>query len=297
MEIVYEDAEILIFSNKVRFQTGGGLVVFDDGSYVDISASKIENKGPGDIVIRNLPMWPPLNEIIKEHNVLPPFKNISVHGDKNNLIIRPSEDANNYVSIGGTDTFVQKCNVSLVNDTVYIETPVKEDHVFIDCGAVWVNGKRLPPRHEEDFGFIEIQCGSVDELVVNSNGQGDIICLVPIIDLKANIKGSTSFELLQLNNADVRVSGSGNLFVSEFKGDLCACISGSGGINILTGLINYADVATNGSGDVLIGGTVKSAKLSQSGSGNMMIAHVLEQYTATTCGSGSIRVLSCGEGQ
>lgn len=150
------------------------------------------------------------------------------------------------------------------------------------------------PRLEEDFGYIEIQCNYLYSLCADVYGTGEILSYVPIKTLKANIKGSTSLEILQLRNAEINISGSGSLSVNELMGDLYGRVSGSGNIGILTGVVDHADVAISGSGNLTIGALVKSATLSHSGSGNMMIAHVLDEYTAQGTGSGSIRVLKTG---
>lgn len=294
MNSIFEDEEVMILSNKEHPLNRGTCITFADGSFVDISTRTITNKGPGEILIRDLPMWPPMMDVIKEHKVLRPFKHISVSGGMNNIIIRPSENDECLISIGGAETFAQNSFISQRGDELYIETPENKKNVYVKYGHIWVNGRRLPPRLEEDFGYIEIQCNYLYSLCADVYGTGEILSYVPIKALKANIKGSTSLEILQLRNAEINISGSGSLSVDELMGDLYGRVSGSGNIDILTGVVDHADVAISGSGDLTIGAIAKSATLSHSGSGNMMIAHVLDEYTAQGTGSGSIRVLKTG---
>lgn len=294
MNRIFEDEEVMILSNKEHPLNRGTCIKFADGSFVDISTRTITNKGPGEILIRDLPMWPPMMDVIKVQKVLRPFKHISVSGGMNNIIIRPSENDECLISIGGAETFAQNSFISQRDDELYIETPENKKNVYVNYGHIWVNGRRLPPRLEEDFGYIEIQCNYLYSLCADVYGTGEILSYVPIKTLKANIKGSTSLEILQLRNAEINISGSGSLSVDELMGDLYGRVSGSGNIGILTGVVDHADVAISGSGDLAIGALVKSATLSHSGSGNMMIAHVLDEYTAQGTGSGSIRVLKTG---
>lgn len=294
MNRIFEDQEIIVLSNKELAENNGYVLKFSDGSSVDVTTRTVINKGSGEIVIRDLPMWPSMSDILKEQKTFSPIKHISVSGDMNNIIILPNEGTECLVSVGGADDFVQNSSIYQRGDELYIETPESKSNVHINMGSIWVNGKRLPPRLEDDFGYIEIRCNTLYSLYVNGSGSGEIFSQVPIKNLKANIKGSTSIDAIQLENAELHISGSGSLVADELNGSLYSRISGSGSIDILTGVIDNADVNISGSGNLIIGALVKMATLSQSGSGNMMIAHVLEEYTAQGTGSGSVRVLKTG---
>lgn len=294
MRLIFENEEMAVLSDKEGAQNNVGFITFSDGSSVDIEAHIVENVGPGNILIWDMPMWPTMEKVIREQKVIPSFSHITIRGDMNNIIIRPSEDGDNYFSIGGSEVFSQNCGVSSIDDELYIQTPVIPNNVYVDYSSIWVNGRRLPPQLGEDFGYIEIYCNDIDGLSVNATGQGTIISLVPISHLRISAKGSTSFKLLFLNNAEIDISGSGNLAVSELVGDLYAHVSGSGNIDIPTGLIDHADISISGSGDTTIGALIKSAVLSQSGSGKIIIAQVLDKYKAQNNGSGKIHVMKCG---
>lgn len=294
MKRVFENQEMVVLSNKELALNRGSLITFTDGSFVDVDTRVVTNKGTGEIVIRDLPMWPSMEDIIKKQQTLRHIKHLSVDGGMNNIVILPNENTECLISIGGADTFAQNCVVSQSGDELHVETPENKKNVYINRGSIWVNGKRLPPRFEDDFGYVEIQCNYLHSLCVNAFGSGEILSYVPIDMLKAKIKGATSIEASQLRNAELNISGSGNLVVDELYGCLYGRVSGSGNIDVLDGLIDYADVAISGSGDLTIGALVKTAKLSHSGSGDIMIAHILEEYTAQRTGSGLLRVLKTG---
>lgn len=294
MKRIFENQEIIILSNKELAENNGYIITFADGSFINISTRAITNKGSGEIIIRDLPMWPPMVSILKEQKTFDAIKHLSVSGDMNNIIILPNNGGECVVSIGGGNDFVQNCSFYQQGDELHIETPQSRSNIHVNMGSIWVNGKRLPPRLDDDFGYIEIRCNSLYNLYVNESGAGNIFSQVPIKNLKAKIKGSTSIDAIQLENAELNISGSGSLVADELNGSLYGCISGSGSIDILTGVMDHADVAISGSGDLTIGALVKTAELSHSGSGNMMIAHVLDEYTAQGSGSGSIRVLKIG---
>lgn len=294
MNKVFENQEVMILSNKELAENNGHFLTFGDGSSVNVITRTVINKGPGEIIIRDLPLWPSMSAILKKQLTFDSIKHLSVSGDMNNIIILPNEESECLVSIGGADDFVQNSSIYQRGDELYIETPESKSNVHFNMGSIWVNGKRLPPRLEDDFGYIEIRCNSLYSLYVNGSGSGDIFSQVPLKNLKAHIKGSTSIDAIQLENAELNISGSGSLVTDELNGCLYGRVSGSGSIDVLTGVIDNVDVAISGSGDLTIGALVKIAKLSQSGSGNMMIAHVLNEYTAQGTGSGSIRVLKAG---
>lgn len=294
MKKIFENQEIVVLSNKELAESDGYIITFADGSFVNISTRTITNKGSGEIILRDLPMWPPMVDILKEQKTFNAIKHLSVSGDMNNIIILPNDDGECVVSIGGANNFVKNSSFYQQGEELHIETPASKSNIHINMGSIWVNGKRLPPRLDDDFGYIEVRCNSLYSLYVNGSGAGDIFSQVPIKNLKAKIKGSTSIDAMQLENAELNISGSGSLVADELNGSLYGRISGSGSIDILTGVIEHADVAISGSGDLTIGALVKTADLSHSGSGDMMIAHVLDEYTAQGSGSGSIRVLKIG---
>lgn len=295
MNRIFGNNEIMVLSSKELVEDNGYVFTFSDGSSVDITTRTITNRGAGEIIIRDLPLWPTMSDILKEQKTLNSIKHLSISGDMNNIIILPNEGNECIVSIGGADNFVQNSSIYQQGDELHIETPESKSNVHINIGSVWVNGRRLPPRLDDDFGYIEIRCNSLYSLYVNGTGAGDIFTQVPIKNLKAKIKGSTSIDAIQLENAELNISGSGSLVTDELNGYLYARVSGSGSIEVLTGLIDSVDVAISGSGDLMIGALVKTATLSHSGSGNMMVAHVLDEYTAQGSGSGVVRVLKTGK--
>jgi hypothetical protein len=188
MNRVFENQEIMILSNKELAENNGYILTFGDGSSVNVITRTVLNKGPGEIIIKDLPLWPQMADVLKKQMAFNNIKHLNVSGDMNNIIILPNEGTECLVYIGGADDFVHNSSIYQQGDELRIETPRSKGNVHISMGSVWVNGKRLPPRLEEDFGFIEIKCNSLYSLYVNGSGSGDIFSQVPIKDLKAKIE-------------------------------------------------------------------------------------------------------------
>ncbi len=294
MDKIYENREVIILSDKSVASDNGRILTFTDGSSVDVVSRRIVDKGAGDIVIKDLPLWPPMAEILQDQRAYDGIAHLVVSGDMNNIVIVPNESESCMISLGGSDKFVRNVSIRQQGDQLYIETPRSESNVHINMGSIWVNGKRLPPKFDEDFGYIEIKCNILESLYVNSTGTGDIYSQVPIGELQAKIKGSTSIDTMQAENINVEISGSGKIRIDQLKGNLRGRISGSGSIDILNGEIDDLDVTVSGSGSLLVGATVRTASLILSGSGEMLIAHIVEEYVEQKTGSGFIKVLRKG---
>lgn len=293
MKTIYEDSEVQIISDKEPVP-GKPLITFTDGSSVNLDTYEVINKGPGEIIIRNRPMWPPMADIIKREERLFPLKHIHIEGGMNNVFIVPSDSGECTASIGGSDEFIQECDVSPCGDTLYIRTPKNERRTYVNMSSVWVNGHREPPQLDDDFGYIEVKCKHLNSITLDGWGIGNIISNVPVGTLKVKNKGASSIDLIRLQNAEIISSGSGSFSVVEMYGDLYGRISGSGDVHILSGCLSHADVDISGSGNLLVGARIQTAELSHSGSGNMMIAHILGEYTTKKNGNGTIRVLKSG---
>ncbi len=294
MDCIYEDREVMILSDKLVASDNGRIINFTDGSSVDVMSHRIINKGIGDIIIKDLPLWPEMAEILRDQQSFNGIANLIVSGDKNNIILIPDDSPYCTVLLGGADEFVQNTSISQEGDTLYIETPRSNSHLHINMKNIWVNGKRRPPDLGEDFGYIKIKCKGLESLYVNGTGTGEVYSQVPICELKAKIKGSTSIDAIQTKNIAAEISGSGDISITELNGNLRGRISGSGSIDVLNGEINDLDVTVSGSGSLIVGATVNTASLILSGSGEMFVAHVLEEYIEQRTGSGSIRVLRKG---
>ena len=293
MKKIYEDQEVVVISDK-QPTSEGPFFTFSDGSSLNVNTREVINKGSGEIIIRERPMWPLMNDIIKEQRRFRPIKNIHIEGGMNNVVILPSDDTGCQVSIGGANVFVQECDISECGDTLYINTPKNEKRMYISNGSVWIDGRREPPKLDDDFGYIEVRCGHLQNLNVDAWGVGNIIVDVHVGTLSARINGGSTIDAMHVVDASVDISGSGNIAVTEMYGDLYGRVSGSGNIDILNGYVTHADVHMSGSGNLIVGALIQTADLSHSGSGNMLLAHVLEAYTARKCGSGMVRIVKSG---
>ena len=293
MKTIYEDNEVKIISNKEP-APDKPLITFTDGSSVNLDTYEVINKGPGEIIIRNKPMWPSMDTIIQKQERLFPIKHIHIEGGMNNVLVVPSDGNECFASIRGADKFAQECDVSQCGDSLYIRTPKNKKRVYVNTKSVWVNGRRKPPKLDDDFGYVEIKCNYLNAITFDGWGVGNIICDVPVNALRVENEGSSCFDIIRLKNAEITSSGSGNVFITELDGSLYGRISGSGDIHILSGYISHADVNIKGSGNLLVSAPIQTAELSHSGSGSMILTQILGEYTIKKTGSGIIRVLKSG---
>jgi hypothetical protein len=134
----------------------------------------------------------------------------------------------------------------------------------------------------------------VDNYFVTGNGTGEIYSELPLQTLRTEIKGSSSLDLIQVSQADIKITGSGSVSIENLCGNLSGTISGSGNITILDGNAEEVDVSVSGSGDLVAGITAKIARLSLSGSGTIIVAHVLDESIEQKTGSGILKIIKKG---
>lgn len=294
MKKVFSNQEILILSDKEFTRNDGGILIFADGSYVDIYSRKIVNKGSGKIIIKDLPLWPSMADIIRNQQTYKEIRHLIVHGGMNNIVIVPNDSDDCIVSLGGSEDFVNNSFIEQHEDHLYIETPRSNSNVHINVSSIWVNGRRVPPKLDDDFGYIEIKAQNLQSLFVTGNGTGEIYSELPLQTLRTEIKGSSSLDLIQVSQADIKITGSGSVSIENLCGNLSGTISGSGNITILDGNAEEVDVSVSGSGDLVAGITAKIARLSLSGSGTIIVAHVLDESIEQKTGSGILKIIKKG---
>lgn len=93
-----------------------------------------------------------------------------------------------------------------------------------------------------------------------------------------------------LGEADIVVTGCGDIFAGDVSNELDVAINGSG--DYTGGGVGELEVAIRGSGDVNIGDVREDADLAIMGSGDINIGHVGGSLDAGVMGSGDIEVLS-----
>ena len=60
MKKIYEDQEVVVISDK-QPTSEGPFFTFSDGSSLNVNTREVINKGSGEIIIRERPMWPLVN--------------------------------------------------------------------------------------------------------------------------------------------------------------------------------------------------------------------------------------------
>lgn len=127
--------------------------------------------------------------------------------------------------------------------------------------------------------------------------------------LRLSMSGSGDVRAGTVTAADVRISGSSDVYVRAARGGLTAAVSGSGDINAATvngplrvrvggsgdvkvhdGAVTDMNVSVAGSGDVRFGGVAQSLLANVAGSGDVSAARVTGQVTKHIAGSGDVSV-------
>lgn len=105
------------------------------------------------------------------------------------------------------------------------------------------------------------------------------------LDLSA---GKVIFDAL--DDADLCLSGSGNIQVGVARGHLQTRLSGSGTIRIENAQLSQLETELSGVGDILIKGEAEQAQLALAGVGSIYIDSVKQQPTVTVTGLGKLSV-------
>jgi len=148
---------------------------------------------------------------------------------------------------------------------------------------------------EGDFamagGFVEAVVGNLENADIRVNGAGDVSVGAVHDMLKAHIGGSGDIDALSAKTADLAIGGSGDISIGDIDGAASLRINGSGDIDVDD--IGGALIANiNGSGDIKTGDVKKGGAFSISGSGDIMAASINGNVNAKIHGSGDIKIAS-----
>jgi hypothetical protein len=127
--------------------------------------------------------------------------------------------------------------------------------------------------------------------------------------LRVSMSGSGDVRAGTVAAADVRISGSSDVYVRAARGGLTAAVIGSGDVNVATvngplrvrvggsgdvkihdGAVTDMDVSVAGSGDVRFGGVAQSLVANVAGSGDVSAGRVTGLVTKHVAGSGDVSV-------
>jgi hypothetical protein len=123
-----------------------------------------------------------------------------------------------------------------------------------------------------DAGSGDVRAGSAGELQVRVAGSGDMFV--------KEVAGA----------ANVDIAGSGDVSAVSISGPLHAAIAGSGDVKIGSGHATELTARIAGSGDVRFGGVADSVSAVIAGSGDVLVGQVSGPIHKTVFGSGEVRV-------
>ncbi len=185
-----------------------------------------------------------------------------------------------HVNINGTESLKIDADQSIIND---IETVVEngtlkigfkrsfEWHHNVGKVDVYVTAKSLSALSNSGSGSIKVDGGELQgkEAEVHISGSGNITTGVKTEALNVHISGSGSINLSgNANNAEIQISGSGQLRGKELKTEaIKAHLSGSGSAYINADKSISAHIS--GSGSLMYSGSASITDISTSGSGRV----------------------------
>ena len=140
-----------------------------------------------------------------------------------------------------------------------------------------------------DHMKIVVTAPSWNHFDVSGSGDLDVVDVIDGQSLHLDVSGSGSIGILEahFDDADLNVSGSGDLRLAGSAENLNCDISGSGKIKCFDFLVNTADVEVSGSGDVQVNVAEKlNAEISGSGS---IVYKGSPDVNARVSGSGTVR--------
>jgi len=105
------------------------------------------------------------------------------------------------------------------------------------------------------------------------------------------ISGSSDVYLQDIHNGlDSSISGSGDLHTASVSGPMHVRVAGSGDVIAPAGQVTDLVVSVAGSGDVRLGGVAKTLEASVAGSGDVSVGRVTGSVSKHIAGSGSVSV-------
>lgn len=135
------------------------------------------------------------------------------------------------------------------------------------------------------FGVV----GRARNVTLGNAGCGDWTVANVEQRLRINLAGSGDARTGAAGEAQLRVSGSGDVATAEVRGRLDIDMAGSGDVRVKS-MAGALDVHMAGSGDVVVeDGRASAMTVSMAGSGNVVFGGVADTLTARIAGSGDVR--------
>ncbi len=109
-----------------------------------------------------------------------------------------------------------------------------------------------------------------------------------VLLLNANLVGEV--QCGRMRRAEIQISGTTNVHITEITDVLHVQITGTGDVDIASGNVSILSVHSSGTGDFDFRGTCEMANLTTTGTGDIRVAKVTSHCSKTNTGVGKIRV-------
>ncbi|MEZ4893131.1 MAG: head GIN domain-containing protein [Saprospiraceae bacterium] len=189
--------------------------------------------------------------------------------------------------------FCSSGQVEVYTDSVYSLKVTCEENIIPYLETRVENGvlKVYFSRNVWDVDGLRIRVGAPNWDGFDLSGSGSIYVNDPIYGqhLDLDISGSGKIKIADADffSSNLRVSGSGDLYLSGIGDDLYANVSGSGNINALDFSVKNAVAKVSGSGNIRLN-VLETLEVDISGSGNVEYLGS-PQVNSHVSGSGNIR--------
>lgn len=322
MECVAVINGIPVYSDKGPADIVNSRVVFDDGSWCDVTTGTVSNRGPGEIRIGGTREDIEAQEVVTEGPKLYEAESLVLQGLTSDASVEPYDGVGIEVTITGPKSVIEAINVQSKSGVLTITEDHQPGGIRIRSittrssrrrsflGGVFsgnvsvsiVDGtqaarvavrvpRQTPITVENDFGSTTI--GDVyGRLVVDATGSGSVTAgRMASVDLQARSIGG--IRVADANgSATVRSSGSGKITIGGSVTSLDAQATSIGGIRVAS-VEGPADVRSSGSGSVHVdGGSVTRLDAETSSIGKITVAQVNGPATVRSSGSGSVTISS-----
>ena len=328
MELVATVNGIRVYSDKELQNVSNTRLEFSDGSWCDVRTRQVVNKGRGSISIGATPegesassetkTWGPerysasalqIDGIVADVTIEPTDGDeiiVEMTGPEKDIDnIRVSEQSGMIVIGGSSSGRSRSRNVSISNISICngnISIGGRGSQVIIRDSSPSENTTKVvvkvPKRTRLilDHIFGNVRVGDTEgnlELNLREIWNAQI---GHVNDARLRIRGTGSVIVARVNsNLNAKVSGAGDIRVTEVHADTAELrVSGTGGILLNSGAIDEMEARVSGVGNVYFGGCARKANLRVSGIGSIHVEQVIERPRKRVSGIGSINIRKVG---
>ncbi len=300
---------VRVYSTKQVSQINNTRIVFTDGSWCDVGTNEVVNNGPGSISLGSPGMEGSTTNkpkkvgpevfIGRAVDIRGIFADVDITvGNKLSIAIEGPEaevDAIKFTQrddrlvVEGSNTSGKGgrsgINISSGRGGIFIGGAIGSSHVVVSSGNVVSmsadGGSSSTKVSITVPKGTEISAQGINGTTTIGDTEGPV---------QASVFGDSDFTIGKINDATLRIQGSGDITVASVNGNLDVNLKGSGDVDVKNGSVRNLSVNLMGSGDVKFGGRAENASLSITGDGDINVAHVTNRPLIRVMGTGDARV-------